>query len=211
MLRRLTRSKIDKGGAHSLYWLANILLAGARGYHHGVRTWKVTLLVTVLFVLGAIIAFRAVKAQMKPAANSEAPRSQDVTQQLQAKLHDFLVGAGKNDSAAHDAFWADDLMYTSAKGIVKTKAEIMQSVREEAAKPPDPNAPTATYDAQNVVLHDFGDFAIINFRLVAHTDDHGKQETAFYRNTGTFARRNGDWKVVAWQATKAEDSQNGNP
>ena len=169
------------------------------------RTSKVILLVSFLFLLGAFIAYRGVKAQMKPTGGrGEGLRTMNTSEQLQAKLRDFLIGAGKNDPAAHDAFWADDLVYTSAKGVVKTKAEIMQSVREEAAKPPDPNEPKASYDAEDVVVHDFGDFAVVNFRLVAHTDDHGKQETSYFRNTGTFAKRGGDWKVVAWQATKVE-------
>jgi len=165
---------------------------------------RLVVLIAALFVAGAIIAYEAVKAQMKPSHQLQELRTENADEQLKAMLRDFLAGAGKNDAAAHDRFWADDLIYTGASGKVKTKAEIMQSVREEAAKPVDPNAPKASFDAEDVTVHDFGDFAVVNFRLVAHTDDHGKQETAFYRNTGTFAKRNGEWRVVAWQATKIE-------
>ena len=167
---------------------------------------RITIFIAILFVAGAFIAYEAVKAQMKPSQQLRALRAENADEQLKSMLRDFLTGAGKNDAAAYDRFWADDLVYTGASGKVKTKAEIMQSVREEAAKPPDPNAPKATYDAEDVTVHDFGDFAVVNFRLVAHTDDHGKQDTGFYRNTGTFARRNGEWKVVAWQATKIEQA-----
>ena len=165
---------------------------------------RVTVLIAILFIAGALIAYEAVRAQMKPSEQLQGLRTMNASERLQAMLRDFLVGAAKNDAAAHDRFWADDLVYTGASGKVKTKAEIVQSVREEAAKPADPNAPQATYDAEDVTVHDFGDFAVVNFRLVAHTDDHGKQDTTYYRNTGTFARRNGEWKVVAWQATKIE-------
>ena len=158
----------------------------------------------MLFVVGAFVAYEGVKAQMKPASKSDGLRTMNTNEQLQAMLRDFLVGAGKNDPAAHDGFWADDLVYTGASGKVKTKAEIMQSVREEAGKPPDPKAPKATFDAEDVTVHDYANFAVVNFRLVAHSDDQGKQETNYYRNTGTFAKRNGQWKVVAWQATKIE-------
>ena len=169
-----------------------------------VRTTKVILFVSVLFVLGAYIAYEGVKAQMKPTGGrSEGTRVMNTSERLQAMLRDFLIGAAKNDPAAHDRFWADDLIYTSAKGIVKTKAEIMKSVREEAAKPVDSNA-KATYDAEDVTVRDFGDFAVMNFRLVAHIEEQGKKETSYYRNTGTFANRNGEWRVVGWQATKIE-------
>ncbi|HVZ17682.1 MAG TPA: nuclear transport factor 2 family protein [Terriglobales bacterium] len=168
------------------------------------RSTKVIVLVCLLLVVGAFIAYRGVKAQMQPAAKSDGLQRTNTSEQLQSMLRDFLIGAGKNDPAAHDRFWADDLVYTGASGKVKTKAEIMQSVREEAAKPADPNASKATFDAEDVLVHDYGDFAVVNFRLVAHIDDHGKQETGYYRNTGTFAKRNGQWKVIAWQATKIE-------
>jgi ketosteroid isomerase-like protein len=165
---------------------------------------RVTVMIAVLLVAGAFIAYEAVKAQMKPSRQLETLRQEHTEEHLQSLLRDFLIGAGQNDPAAHDRFWADDLIYTGASGTLKTKAEIMQSVREEAAKPSEPDAPKPIYSAEDVVIHDLGDFAIVNFRLLARTDDHGKQQTAFYRNTGTFARRNGQWKVVAWQATKIE-------
>jgi hypothetical protein len=158
----------------------------------------------VLFVAGAFVAYEGVRAQMKPSGKGEGLRTMNASEQLRAMLRDFLIGAGKNDPAAHDRFWADDLVYTGASGKVRTKDEIMKSVREEAAKPADPKAPNATFDAEDVTVKDFGTFAVVNFRLVAHTETEGKQETSYYRNTGTFAKRNGEWKVVAWQATKIE-------
>jgi len=30
----------------------------------------------------------------------------------------------------------------------------------------------------------------------------GKAETVYFRNTGTFLKRNGKWQAVAWQATR---------
>jgi hypothetical protein len=36
---------------------------------------------------------------------------------------------------------------------------------------------------------------------VVNTDDKGKKTTQYYRNTGTFQQRKGQWKVIAWQAT----------
>ncbi len=170
------------------------------------RSTKVVLLVAVLFVAGAFIAYKGVKAQMQPSDRLVATQANE---QLQQTLNNFL--AGVNDPAAHDRFWADDLVYTGASGKVRTKAEIMKSVREDAAKPPDPNAPKATYSAEDVMVHDLGEFAIVNFRLVAKTDDKGKVETSYYRNTGTFAKRNGQWKVVAWQATKIQPEEKTEP
>jgi hypothetical protein len=49
--------------------------------------------------------------------------------------------------------------------------------------------------------------AVVNFRLIAHNTESGKPTTVYYRNTGTFLKRNGKWQAVAWQATKAPEKQ----
>ena len=140
-----------------------------------------------------ILLLTPAMAQTKAALTTEA--------QLRVLLNEFLDGAGRNDKAMHDRFWADDVTYTSAKGVVRTKADIMKSLDEPAS----PNDPKATYSAEDVRVNDLGDWAIVNFRLVATMQKDGKTEVANYRNTGTFRRRNGQWQAVAWQATKIEE------
>jgi ketosteroid isomerase-like protein len=132
-------------------------------------------------------------------AQSKAPLTTDA--QLRVLLNEFLDGAGRNDKAMHQRFWADDVIYTSAKGVVRTKADIMKAQDE----PQETNAPKTTFSAEDIRVNDQGDWAIVNFRLVAKSEKDGKTETANYRNTGTFRRRNGQWQVVAWQATKIEE------
>ena len=61
-----------------------------------------------------------------------APDAADLTKLLQ----DFLAGASKNDIAMHDRFWADELVYTSALGRRKGKADIMRELREETKPTP---------------------------------------------------------------------------
>jgi hypothetical protein len=41
--------------------------------------------------------------------------------------------------------------------------------------------------------------AIVAFRLIGTAEDGTVQQ---YFNTGTFLKRDGAWRVVAWQATK---------
>ena len=62
---------------------------------------------------------------------------------------------------------------------------------------------------EDVTVHDYGDTAIVAFRLVARTEhSDGKIEMSNYRNTGTFLRRDGRWQVVAWQSTKMPEAGN---
>ena len=131
-----------------------------------------------------------------------APDSAELTKMLQ----DFLAGASKNDMATHDRFWADELVYTSALGRRKGKADIMRELRAEQT--PKPEDGTTVYTAEEIRIQQYADTAIVAFRLVATTDKAGAKTVANYLNTGTFLKRNGKWQVVAWQATampKAEE------
>ena len=120
--------------------------------------------------------------------------------ELTKLLRDFLAGAGRNDAAMHERFWADDLIYTSALGVRKGKAEIMASVRSDEPAPPEQG--TTVYSAEDIRIHQYAETAIVAFRLVATTEKGGTKEIANYLNTGTFVKRDGKWQAVGWQATK---------
>ncbi|MFL6590696.1 MAG: nuclear transport factor 2 family protein [Chthoniobacterales bacterium] len=132
-------------------------------------------------------------------AETSAPDAAELTK----LLNDFLAGAGRNDVAMHDRFWADELVYTSALGRRKGKADIMRELREETGKTPTatPDEGKTVYTAEEVRIQQYGDTAIVAFKLVATTDKAGAKTTANYFNTGTFLKRSGKWQVVAWQAT----------
>ncbi len=129
-------------------------------------------------------------------AQAAAPDAAELTK----LLHDFLAGAGRNDRAMHERFWADDLIYTSALGVRRGKAEIMENVRSEA--PPKPEDGTTVYTAEEIRLQQYGETAIVAFRLVSTTEKGGAKEVTNYLNTGNFLKRDSKWQVVAWQATK---------
>jgi ketosteroid isomerase-like protein len=129
-----------------------------------------------------------------------APDAAELTKLMQ----DFLVGAGRNDIALHERFWAADLIYTSALGRRKGKADIMRELREEG--PSKPGDETAVYAAEDIRIQQYGDTAIVAFRLVATTEKAGKKEIKNYLNTGTFLKRNGKWQAAGWQATAVPKS-----
>jgi len=124
------------------------------------------------------------------------PDAADLTKLLQ----DFLAGAGRNDVAMHERFWADDLIYTSAKGRRKGKTDIMRELRAEVSPKPGEDE-TTVYTAEEIRIQQYGDTAIVAFRLVATSAKSGAKEVSNYLNTGTFLKRNGRWAAVAWQAT----------
>lgn len=115
-------------------------------------------------------------------------------------LNEFLAGAGKNDAAVHDRFWAEDLIYTRAAGARVGKAELMKGVR--SGRPAKPDDPVTVYSAEEVKIQQYGNAAVVAFRLVgATTKPDGSKTILRFLNTGTVVKRQGKWQVVAWQAT----------
>jgi hypothetical protein len=133
------------------------------------------------------------------ALNLQAQTAPDAAE-LTNLLKEFLAGASRNDAATHDRFWAEDLIYTGSSGRRIGKADIMRDVRSAPA--PKPGDPTTTYGAEDIRIQQYGDAAIVAFRLVGTTMKDGKTVVSNYLNTGTFLKRNGKWQAVSWQATK---------
>jgi ketosteroid isomerase-like protein len=120
--------------------------------------------------------------------------------ELTRLLNEFLAGASRNDAAIHDRFWADDLIYTRSAGRRVTKADVMRGVRDTPA--PKPGDPKTIFTAEDIRIQQYGDTAIVAFRLVATTDTAGTKQVGHLLNSGTFVKRNGKWQVVNWQSTR---------
>ena len=128
------------------------------------------------------------------------PQSAPDAAELTKLLNDFLAGASRNDPAIHDRFWAEDLIYTRSAGRRVNKAEVMQDVRSTPA--PKPTDPKAIYTAEDIRIQQYGDSAVVAFRLVATTETGGTKNVANLLNSGTFVKRDGKWQVVNWQSTR---------
>lgn len=126
-----------------------------------------------------------------------ASDKEQVTRDLARQLQDFLAAAPRNEKQVYDSFFADDVIYTRSAGMTIDKAEIMKNKDGRAA-----SGPAMAFEADNITVHLYGDMAVVNFRLVIHSQNNGKTETSYNRNTGTFLKRNGKWQVVAWQSTR---------
>ena len=124
------------------------------------------------------------------------------TDDLRTLLQEFLAGSGTEE--AHAKFWAEDLVYTSSAGLRFGKAEIMAGFEDSGSDDEaDDDEPTMIYTGEEVDIRLYGDTAIVAFKLVGTpTDKSPDRDVLYYFNTGTFLKRDGVWKVIAWQATK---------
>lgn len=143
----------------------------------------------ILSVIAILMVTTALCAQATPDAA-----------ELTGLLKEFLAGASRNDATVHDRFWAEDLIYTGSGGKRRSKADVMHDVRSAPA--PKPTDPKTIYSAEDIRIQQYGNTAIVAFRLVGTTEQGGKTEVMSFLNSGTFLKRNGKWQVVNWQATR---------
>ena len=142
--------------------------------------------------------------ELKPGATCFAAAEPERTRaEITALLTDFLSPGHNSTRAAHERFWADDLVYTSSAGEVTHKAEILKSFDEvlKAGTAKDSEA-EPVYSAEEILVRSYGErgeMAALTFRLVARAADGTIQN---YRNSGTFLRRGGQWQAITWQATR---------
>lgn len=134
----------------------------------------------------------------QPASQSivQSEAGDALSQQLIERVRTFLANVPRNDPKVFEDFFADDVIYTRAAGVTVAKPEIIKNIDVRKS-----NEPQASYDADDFTVHSYGESAVVNFRLIMHNVVDGKKETVYFRNTGTFLKRNGKWQAVAWQAT----------
>jgi hypothetical protein len=122
---------------------------------------------------------------------------------LENLLHEFLAGASVNDYDIHNRFWADDLIYTSSAGERIGKQDIMNGLLPDG---PPLVEDHARYSADEIQIQIYGEAAVVAFILVADVPlEPSRTERMLFYNTGTFLKRDGEWRAVAWQATRIPD------
>lgn len=129
--------------------------------------------------------------------------------ELKALLDQFLSGAA-SDIRVHQRFWAEDLIYTSSSGQRFGKQKIiegMRSAKSEVKEGEKAESNGVRYRAEDTDIRLFDETAIVAFRLIAEVAPAANSGTpsapeSEYFNTGTFIKRDGQWRAVAWQATK---------
>src|SRR5437588_1006996 len=158
---------------------------------------KIPQAVALILLASALTAgdIMALPASLQQGQTSSKPTLAEV--QIRTMLLDFLKGVPSNDPHVFDTFFADDVIYTRGAGVVITKSDIMKGLNATPSPTPK-HEPDVTYDAEDIVVRQYGDTAILAFQLVQHTP--GKPDNKF-RNSGTLLKRNGKWQVVLWQAT----------
>ena len=119
----------------------------------------------------------------------------DDAEEITNMVNEFLAASYRKQ--AHVDFWADELVYTSSNGTRFGKADILAGFEnaggDEAAEP------DVRFSGEDIKVQLYGNTAVVTFKLVGTPVD--GSDLKYYFNTGTFIKREGQWRAVAWQAT----------
>ncbi len=84
---------------------------------------------------------------------------------------------------------------------LETKQQIIDGFNEE----PDVAADWPTYSADDMEVRVYGDTGVVTFTLIGTPAEGSDEPVMTYFNTGTFLKRDGEWRAIAWQATKTAE------
>lgn len=97
-------------------------------------------------------------------------------------------------ASTHQAFWADDLIYTSSTGARFGKATIVEGMSgcDDSA--------SVRYEAADVTVRYVNDVALLTFQLLMFEGNAEQPVSRFY-NSGVLVNQSGEWQATMWQAT----------
>ncbi|CUS48068.1 MAG: lipoprotein of unknown function DUF4440 [Idiomarinaceae bacterium HL-53] len=121
------------------------------------------------------------------------------TSGIETTIDWFMHGASVGDPEVHNAFWNENLTYTSSSGTRFDKATLMAGM--EGQTPLSETDVTVWYQAENTEIKAFTNNVVVNFTLVAKNNE-TNEESRFF-NTGVFIFEDNRWQAMNWNATRA--------
>ena len=138
---------------------------------------------------------RAIAAAAFLLAGASSPlTAQTPAEQAVRQVEDRRVKAIIDDDfAALDVILADDLTYAHSSGVLDTKASYLEALKSGKTK-------YLTFDRTPSVVRLYGDTAVITG--TATLSLRGQAAPFSLRYTLVYVRRDGQWRMVAWQSTR---------
>lgn len=147
----------------------------------------------------AITAFGliyGVRAQDTPKHEASA----ELQKEILAVDNERYEAMKNRDMAAMDRLHADGLVFINTKGRLLNKAEYLEEVRSG-------NLKFLSVDTDEYHFYVYGDTVIMNGRANSVVEYHGVVNKKPRRFTSVFIKLQGQWKLVAHQATLIADEK----
>lgn len=99
------------------------------------------------------------------------------------------------DRQALEPLLADDLTYTHSTGQVESKARFLESIASGALV-------YRSIEPEEVVVRVYGETAVLTGRVVMRVETREQSLVLPARFTSVYVRRDGLWRLAAWQSTR---------
>jgi protein-disulfide isomerase len=99
----------------------------------------------------------------------------------------------RGDKAAFERLLADDMLSVSSEGGITGKKGVLKGIN------PWPASLKPSLVAEDVQVHLFGDTAVVSSRKTLKWETNKRPQSDQYRETNTYARKDGRWQLVASQ------------
>jgi len=101
----------------------------------------------------------------------------------------------QNDVAAINRLLADDYLGINPNGTLETKADAMAQRRSGTVK-------ISSIEPDNVKIRVYGDTAVVTSQVDVEGRDGDRDISGRYHYTRVYSRRDGEWKVVSFEASR---------
>ncbi|PLP99466.1 nuclear transport factor 2 family protein [Cupriavidus pauculus] len=122
-----------------------------------------------------------------------------VKQQISALSDEMIQANLKGDASFYQKYYADDAIIVHGNGKLFTKDQDIVDLKSGALK-------YESIDVREKTIHVYGDTAVVHLLLTFKGSLSGQAfDPINLRRTVVWVKQQGNWKVVAWQVTRAEN------
>ena len=120
-----------------------------------------------------------------------------VEQQISALSDEMIQANLKDDTSFYEKYYADNAVIVHGNGKLFTKEQELADLKSGALK-------YESIDVREKKIHVYGDTVVVNFLITFKGSLSGKAfPPTDLRRTVVWVKQNGNWRVVAWQVTRA--------
>jgi ketosteroid isomerase-like protein len=149
--------------------------------------------------VAALLAFMALGVIcLASAQDAKSQSDADIQKTILAVDNERYEAMQKKDMAALDRLHADGLVFINTKGRMLNKAEYMEEIRSG-------NLKFLSVETDDYTFCFYGDTVIMSGRAKSVVEYHGVVNKRPRRFTSVFIKMQGQWRLVAHQATLIAD------
>ena len=153
-----------------------------------------TLVISLLVVAG-FCTLQAQNTMSGSAAKSGPTGHETVQDQLKRMEKQRAEALMKGDAGLLDRTTADDYTMITSSGQLRNKARMMGDLKSGEVK-------FQSADVDDLQVRVYGDAAVVTGQHIQKAQSGGNDISGQYRFTRVYVKQKGQWKAVAYQATR---------